>query len=324
MIQTHEECFRKEADHWSFSITVAYSSRTYLCNDTYLLGGHLWSKQAQKHEYFKRTYLNLPEHITIRFTMKFWAIDRWEHNPTSIQQDYVQLEFDSHPVIDLFGLNSNDYSSLPSICGVDDKSEVKDILVFGSIPHSNDSLILKIISQLNAKSKDESFGVREIKLIFSTTSTVAPLCAIIPVQSYRIQNCTCPKRFYDFGIICKECHPSCDSCFGPSETDCYECNEGYYFDGAGCTGCHSLCSRCSGPNYNQCLDCFAGFILFEDECIASDRCTIPFTMATCSNSCISSCAHLDKALWDETCYPPCLGNTISGFKGFCHGKFCFV
>ena len=253
--------------------------------------------------------------------MKFWAMDSWE-------QDYIQLNFDNINFIDLFDLYWKDYELLPNICG-GKEAEVKDILIFGSVPHFGNSLILKIISKLNAKTNDGSFGVREIKLIFSTTPKFAPLCAIIPVQSYKIPNCRCPKGSYDLGFpktTCNECHPNCASCFGGSDADCYECNEGNYFDGTGCANCHSLCSRCLGPNSNQCLDCFAGFILFEGECVPSECCIFPFTMVNCSNSCLSPCDYSDKTLWDENCYPHCQPepDTVSDSKDFCHGKFCFV
>ena len=210
-----------------------------------------------KDKRINRTYLNLPEHTLILFTIKLWALDSWERNSAGTQQDHAQIEFDPNPAIDLFSLYWVDYQFLPSICGLDDRPEAKDLLIFGFVPHSGDSLSLKIISKMNANTWDESFGIREIKLLFSTSSISAPLCAIVPVQSYGFPNCTCSKGFYAFGFpstICKECHPNCDSCCGPSKADCYECKEGNYFDGIGCTNCHSLCSRCFGPNFYQCLD----------------------------------------------------------------------
>jgi len=139
-----------------------------------------------------------------------------------------------------------------------------------------------------------------------------------------MSNCSCEKGYYDSGISttsCSECHPSCASCFGGSENECYECKEGNYFDGYACKKCHSSCSRCSGPNINQCKDCYTGNIIFEGRCLSTNRCVAPFTAPTCTKNCLSPCDIGIREIWEEHCFPPCPTGQISDFRSFCHSKF---
>jgi len=328
-----EACFKKDVDNWNFSIPVAYSNRTYRCNGTYLLGGYFWSYQpSQINQWFEREYFDLPLHTTIYFTINFWAIDTWDHildNPSS--QDGIELKFDSRPPIYLFGLQVTKYwDFIPTICGNKrlDGADIKDIFIFGSVPHSNSSLNFKIISKMNSGTSDESFGVRDISFLFSHSSNSAPICGRVPVQSYNLSNCTCEKGYYNssFSIdSCSQCHPHCDSCFGGTEYDCYECKKGHYYDGNACQKCHATCSRCSGPMKNQCEDCYAEDTLFENACISANRCIIPFTSPPgCLSSCISPCDPLKKDLWSENCFPPCQNGHISDLTAHCYCKFIYL
>ena len=320
-------CFNNEADLWILPTKVVYSTRIYLCNDTYLLGGFLWWPfGAQRNQHFERNYHHLPPHSTLRFTITFWALDGWEYSPTtSSLTDGAKISFDSQSPMGLFGLRILDYPTKASLCGVPNRGDVRDIFIFGSIPHSGSSLNFTIISIMTANSTDESFGFRDISLIFSESNDTPSLCGqILDVPFYDLTPCPCLKGFYNSGTsstVCSECHENCASCFGGSENDCYECKEGSYFDGIACRKCHNSCSRCSGPDYNQCESCNAGYVSFENICIASSRCILPFIDDTCSNSCFSPCDIVDKDAWEEECFPPCPNGQISDFEGFCHSKF---
>jgi len=138
---------------------VPYESRTYLCNDTYLFGGYEWSfTKSQKYKFFERQYLDLPPHTTIYFTLNFWVMDTWDHSVFNISnQDGLEIQFDSLSPIFLFGVRRSDFGNLPSLCGQWNVSDVRDILIFGSVAHSNSSLNFKIISKLNSRTQDESF-----------------------------------------------------------------------------------------------------------------------------------------------------------------------
>ena len=178
---------------------------------------------------------------------------------------------------------------------------------------------------MSAQTNDESFGIRDIKFLFSNSTTTVPTCAHVPVTSYFLQNCSCPRGMYNNGsssVVCASCHPNCVSCFGGSENDCYECKQGNYFDGDGCKNCHSSCSSCSGPTLDECTECYLGYVLYENKCILSTRCVSPFIISPCDNTCSPThCNIIDKGSWGENCFPPCPVGGISDFEGFCHGNF---
>ena len=302
-------------------------TKEHFCNDTYLLGGSLWADgPIQKNKGFERKYFNLPEHTTIRFTINSWALDGWDYISGVDDSDYFFIVFDSNPPIYSYLLGYNFYDTLPSLCGPSTRTDVRDILIFGSVPHSSSSLTLKIISLMSSITSEEAFGIRDIKLLFSTNPAPAPLCADISVPFFNFTQCTCSKGLYDSGvsnIICTECHPNCASCFGGSQNECYECKEGNYFDGESCQTCHSSCSSCSGPNINQCSECYPGNILFENICIESTRCISLFITPICTNTCFSPCDIMNRDNWEEDCFPPCPTGAISDLQGFCHCKFLF-
>ncbi len=81
-------------------------------------------------------------------------------------------------------------------------------------------------------------------------------------------NCVCIPGYYPVSPAinptvqanCKQCHPSCKTCNGPSSTNCLSCFEGSISSGActcpagtvrsesmpgGCTACPALCSACT-------------------------------------------------------------------------------
>ena len=297
-----------------------------MCNDTYLLGGYLWWPfGSQFDKYFERKYDNLPQHSILRFAFTVWALDGWEYSAAQKVKDCLILSFDSQTPIPLFGLLITDYASADTnYCG-SFRSDVRDIFIFGSVPHTENSLNFKIISNMSGNTSDESFGVRDINLLFSTSPIAAPICGqITTVKSYDFPLCPCLKGFYNSdasNTVCSECHHSCASCYGGTENDCYECKEGYYFDGMGCKSCHPSCLRCSGPNYNQCEFCNTGYISFENICISSSRCTLPFISDVCSNSCLSPCDVDKNDSWSESCIPSCPTGQISDLEGFCFGNF---
>ena len=266
----------------------------------------------------------MPEHATIRFTINSWALGGWDYINGSSDNDYFSILFDSSPPISSYYLGYGFYRTWPSLCGNPDRPDVRDILIFGSAPHSSSSLTLKFISKLSGNTNEESFGIRDIKLLFSTNPTPAPLCANISVPFFHFTNCSCSKGFYDSGVsstICTECHPNCASCFGGSQNECYECKEGNYFDGESCQTCYPSCSRCNGPNINQCSECYPGTILFESICIEPTKCISPFIISICTNACLSPCDIMNKDSWGEECYLPCPTEAITDLEGFCHCKF---
>eukprot|EP00050_Salpingoeca_kvevrii_P011277 m.14163 g.14163 ORF g.14163 m.14163 type:complete len:2985 (-) comp3348_c0_seq1:299-9253(-) len=73
------------------------------------------------------------------------------------------------------------------------------------------------------------------------------------------------------GPTCETCHPSCESCDGPTALPCATCARGLvklldgscgttcaagqYVDGDQCRECHVTCASCTGPEANQCTTC---------------------------------------------------------------------
>lgn len=86
---------------------------------------------------------------------------------------------------------------------------------------------------------------------------------------------------------CAVCHPDCETCSGPSFTQCTSCpptrpvpsngrclptcDQGQYFDSASksCQQCDSSCASCSGSANSQCLSCSSEQVLRGGTCVAS-------------------------------------------------------
>ena len=54
---------------------------------------------------------------------------------------------------------------------------------------------------------------------------------------------------------CRPCHPSCDTCNGPTADSCLTCKSNQYKVANNCFRCHPKCLTCSGPSPFQCLTC---------------------------------------------------------------------
>ncbi|XP_030272850.1 extracellular matrix organizing protein FRAS1 isoform X1 [Sparus aurata] len=98
--------------------------------------------------------------------------------------------------------------------------------------------------------------------------------ALLP-QSSHLQHgvCTagCPAHsFLDYTQTCRECHPSCWLCTGPSADNCtscasptslYEgrcipsCLQGFFVQDSQCQACHPSCQTCAGPSQADCTSC---------------------------------------------------------------------
>jgi len=115
-------------------------------------------------------------------------------------------------------------------------------------------------------------------------------------------SCECPLAdgFYQSGITCGGCNPSCATCTGPDEQDCIGCSDGYielrnslnllqscsencprtneYYDSINfsCEFCDTACSTCYGPNPNNCLSCPLSLLLHIADCVV----TCPLGFAT--------------------------------------------
>ena len=290
------------------------------CAGDLLLGGFNWTpNKSQNGKVLQRSYNGLPEHKYIQFTFKFWAIDSWDKElDSSLPYDSFNVQFDSLPVFVGFGMWSGDQSN--SLCGNSSYKDFPDGRVYGWIEHSSTSLLLAFISKMSSRSADESFGIREIELLFTNTlPTGSSYCAYtrgLPI--YHQLPCTCPTGQYPGSSGCTNCHEDCESCYGFGSDKCYACASGRYFDGKRCAGCDdSSCSKCSGPGVEECIECDVGFVLWNGKCIPDTRCVSPMTLDTCTGGCVSPCLNQNINLWEEYCFPPCSTGYISNLEATC-------
>uniref|UniRef100_A0A3Q2PFS0 Fraser extracellular matrix complex subunit 1 n=1 Tax=Fundulus heteroclitus TaxID=8078 RepID=A0A3Q2PFS0_FUNHE len=81
----------------------------------------------------------------------------------------------------------------------------------------------------------------------------------------------CPEHsFLDDLQTCRDCHPSCQRCTGPSAENCSSCSspsslfegrcvptcpQGFFTRDNQCQACHPSCQACSGPSQADCTSC---------------------------------------------------------------------
>ncbi|GIY43276.1 furin-like protease 2 [Caerostris darwini] len=97
----------------------------------------------------------------------------------------------------------------------------------------------------------------------------------------------CPKGTYAYKKICKDCHSSCETCFGPLSSNCLtcttshvlhnnscfsECPSNYFFnDDNICIRCHRSCEDCASSF--ACTTCHSDWVRnSEDSCIFNSKC----------------------------------------------------
>lgn len=116
------------------------------------------------------------------------------------------------------------------------------------------------------------------------TSTNCQACFGLPGVIQTSNKCHCnPIGYYPYHDTvldqdeCRTCHPLCETCYGPSHTECRSCNtfkgaisfdydtcfcsEHHYYDSSteDCRPCHDFCESCFGPSANECKGCLNSF-----------------------------------------------------------------
>ena len=250
---------------------------------------------------YTRTYNSLLVHTTIYYTFTLWAIDSWSDIP--LDSDYFQLKFDAVAVTGPLVSVAN----FPNkVCGRKEYGDV-GLRFFGGVAHNALSLIFQVISYLNQDSNDESFGFRDINLLFSLNTLTPPMCGL--GLSTLPNLCSCPEGFVRLttGGPCFPCDPSCASCYGTSSKKCYQCAPGYSYDGTRCFACDASCLLCTGPNPTQCVTCQFGLFLFQNNtCIP--ECNFPFiqTNDNCVKYCNDPCPTTQFLFWNNSCLNTCV------------------
>ena len=223
--------------------------------------------------------------------------------------DWVQISLDSQSFTTFPRLF---YSvTLPSICGASYYVETPNDRLFIKIPHSAGSLTLKFIMKNNQASTDESWGFKDIRVLFASTSaTISPtMCMISPSLATPAYACPCQEGYYYVLGACQKCDLACSSCFGSTAETCYQCATGYGFDGTECVKCDASCSTCRGPTANECNSCPSGKALLNGEsCQDSSICVSPYSAQTdvCSGTyCTNLCYPSKYLMPDGSCRATC-------------------
>jgi len=309
--------FVNEVASWTSSVTLATSVKYYDCAGDFVLGGYNWSpSQDQTGQSLSRQYTNLPPHTIVKYSFAFWAIDSWDWN--SSNHDKFQIQFDNLPVIEGYGIT---WQPGPiQLCG-SSPVDVAGIKATGWIAHTALTLSIKFIITFNEGSNDESFGVRDLVLVFANDNPGADYICAYSSSTVGLRHqatCSCETGKYSSSNGCASCSQECASCYGLGADKCIACADGYYFDGSKCAKCDSSCLNCAGPKYTQCTECYSCLALFNGVCISASRCgSSPFTMDSSPDECYSQCPVSSFATWTESCYPPCPNSGISDLNGVC-------
>uniref|UniRef100_A0A4W6CQ63 Fraser extracellular matrix complex subunit 1 n=1 Tax=Lates calcarifer TaxID=8187 RepID=A0A4W6CQ63_LATCA len=153
--------------------------------------------------------------------------------------------------------------------------------------------------------------------------------AVLPQSGHlRRGVCTagCPAHgFLDDTQTCRECHPSCWQCTGPSADNCTSCPSpsslhegqcvpscprGFFVQDNQCQACHPSCQTCSGPSQADCTSCPPLASLQSGYCRTSCQDGLFLNAATgeclkCSSDCQRCTADLQTGvgsvcLWCKT------------------------
>ena len=196
------------------------------------------------------------------------------------------------------------------LCGSLLASDTKNLRVLGRVTHSSTTLQLRVISQLSLSSSQESFGFRDINLLFINTSSALTnqVCGI-PPNIVSSNKCACAEGTYESPVgsgVCKACNSLCQSCFGPSAAQCLQCASGSSYDGSKCIQCGGNCKVCYGTGESQCTVCKPGYFLYSNNtCLPT--CSSPFTQKTTQENtlCNAPCNSTEFYDWNDSCQASC-------------------
>jgi len=252
--------------------------------------------------------------IYLSFTM--WRVDSWDAN------DHFILMVDDQ----IFNITSALFLNGPAnLCGNPVFKELPPMQLFLRTSHNKTTLNLTFISTFTEDSINESFGIRDISIIFrfNLTGELPILYGDgfrLPAQAVNY-NCS-PGSYPDSPTTCAMCDISCKYCYGPSNAECFECANDYFYDGEVSSKCDALCQACSGSSSNQCTKCNSTqYLNFDGSCTDAcgglirasgglQKCEFPCTSSQYyypNTTCLSSCDLPWKIInkpWGKECICP--------------------
>ena len=301
-VSKNDICFAYDSAQWTSS-DLAGSLDYTVCGSTYLMGGYnIYSGLNQQSKSLTRSYTDLPSHAMIYYTITIWAIDSWNANI-----DYFKVQFDSTTFTGWSTWNSTSFSA-SSICGDSSYGELANGRIYGRVLHSLTTLTMKMTSNFDQESTNESLGFRDINLLFATSpvSSTESFCGKASIAIGGSLECSCVEGQYSNLGTCTNCHISCGSCFGYGSNYCFQCASGYGFDGTICVPCDSSCSRCYGTSNTQCNECKSGYVLASNStCVPQANCNSPLNITGCGRYCDAPCKNNYYSYWDGSCSSTC-------------------
>ena len=301
-VNKNDACFAYDSLQWTSSDLAASLDYT-VCGSTYLMGGYnIYSGLTQQSKSLTRSYTNLPSHTMIYYTVTIWAIDSWNANI-----DYFKVQFDSTIFTGWSTWNFTNFST-SSICGDSTYGELANGRIYGRVLHSLTTLTMKMTSNLDQESTNESLGFRDINLLFATSPVISTelFCGKASIAIGGSLECSCTEGQYLSLGTCTNCHTSCSSCFGYGSNYCFQCASGYGFDGTNCVLCSSSCSRCYGTSNTQCNECKSGYVLaLNSTCVPQANCNSPLNITGCGRYCDAPCQNNYWSYWDGSCSSTC-------------------
>ena len=302
-----DSCFISDSASWYASskmTSTVYST----CTTAYLIGGYgvLGSSVSPyaSGSYFYKSYTGLPDHNYIRYSFTLYALDSWDKIDTDgmNHNDAFYVLFDGLPSTEQAYYCSDWSPSYGNVCG-GAYVDMPAAHVFGTMPHMGSTLTIKFVSDLNEPSSNESFGFRDLILLFDRNPPPSPetqtICTVPPVTTITFTSatspCTCAIGKYYTGSACASCNAACSSCFGSTVHDCYACASGYSWNGYACVTCSNtftdICAfTATGPYAMKCVDNYVYFGTTQ-QCYYDCKYPLVKSSVTCStDACTLACS----------------------------------
>jgi len=298
--------FGADAALWTVSSVGLVDGITKVssCYSNYLVGGY--NILASGNGYFERTYTGLPiPHNMIHFTLLAQPVDSWDAGDT------FGVQFDSFPLITGWKFSTYTSYTVPSVCGNPSFSDFPGLRTIIEFPHSTNTLRVRMYSIFDQASTDESFGFRDISILFYTSDNPLTSPTFCGQTTMALPWGWCPCIDTNFYMspansgTCYACHITCASCTGPASNQCLSCYAQSYLSGGQCITCNPSCMNCTASGQFNCIACAPGQFLIPNGACEPD-CPPPLYQSTdhinvlCTTPCPGQYAY-----WDESCSSSC-------------------
>ena len=292
------DLFTAQASEWliedDFGV-VEDTSRITDCLLNHILGGFNIGRTGVK---MTKAYHNLPPHDRIRFRIVIYYVDEWNDQSVNIHMDSTSFTTSS--------VTWNKWRFKGSLCGNDDKADYY-LDYFGTLPHFQSDLTVRIDSNLYQSTDVASWGIVDFSIITDFSgSTESSICT--PLDYFNIKNidfckCNYEEYFNPSTLECVSCAKECNRCIGPTQNDCYSCHQSYSFigqvDTCGCPPRHKKlgdsCQPCKLKGCSECLNNINKCDVCLDGCEECDylqkaictKCTSPLLLY--EGGCFETC-----------------------------------